>query len=398
MPDNYDGLGGFEQPTYTAPEKKGAPQIEAPELDDILAPPPAAWTPQNSEKKGAPVVDEPVLLDDPAQNTWQSAEKKGAPQIEAPELGDETSYVQAKTASPDPLPSAADLQADILGAASAAYDPVEEFYEKLKFTDDLKTAFAGLDAEKQMQVTEMRAKQMGIPVPAIPRELRPKLEQAAKPASAGEDPAAQEVEAPVLEEAPKPQAYVPKFKDEDLERAKEESKKPQKYTPPPQMEMTEEQKKESRRIMNELREEREHEAARKGFKQLILLTVLGLIAGAAFALFVSGAFGAGYKMEEDLGWLAYVKEYGVYLGAGVALGSLFLAAPIPALRGFIKFLHGLSFVLMLFPGIPLLIQKEAGHGLLNGLLYAAALIFSGICAFVLTTSENISMYNKHGNS
>ncbi|MBQ2264073.1 MAG: hypothetical protein IJ265_01905 [Oscillospiraceae bacterium] len=391
MPDKFDGLEDFAQPTYTAPEKKGAPQIEAPELDDILAPPPAAWTPQNDQRKGAPVVDEPVLLDDPAP-VWQS-EKKGAPQVDEPVLLEEpASYTEKPAAKPQEL--AADLQADILGDAPAAYDPVEEFYQKLKFTDDLKAAFSQLDAEKQMQVTEMRAKQMGIPVPAVPRELRPKLEQAA-PAASGEEAA---VEAPVLEEAPKPQAYVPKFKDEDLERAKEESKKPQKYTPPPQMEMTEEQKKESRRIMNELREEREREAAKKGFRQLILLTVLGLVAGAAFALFVSGAFGAGYRMEEELGWMSYVKEYGVYLGAGVAIGSLVLCAPIPALRGIVKFLHGLTFVLCLFPGIPLLIQKEAGHGLLNGLLYAAALVLSGLCAFTLTTSENISMYNKYGNS
>lgn len=395
MPDKIDGLEDFAQPTYTAPEKKGAPQIEAPELDDILAPPPAAWTPQNDVRKGAPVVDEPVLLDDPAP-VWQS-EKKGAPQVDEPVLlEDPVSYTEKPAAHPQELPSAENLQADILGDAFAAYDPVEEFYQKLKFTDDLKTAFSQLDAEKQMQVTEMRAKQMGIPVPAVPRELRPKLEQAASAEKTGEDAA--EAQEAVLEEAPKPQAYVPKFKDEDLERAKEESKKPQKYTPPPQMEMTEEQKKESRRIMNELREERERESAKKGFKQLILLTILGVVAGAAFAVFVSGAFGAGYKMEEELGWMAYVKEYGVYLGAVVAIGSLVLCAPIPALRGFVKFLHGLTFVLCLFPGIPLLIQKEAGHGLLNGLLYAAALVLSGFCAFTLTTSEHISMYNKHGNS
>ncbi len=397
MPDNLEGLSGLgdlAQPTYTQPEKKGAPQIDAPELDDILAPPPAAWT-QSSEKKGAPVVDEPVLLDDPAP-VWQS-EKKGAPQVDAPVLLEEPAVytAQPKAAAPAPeLPSAA----DILGDDTAAYDPVEEFYQKLKFTDDLKTAFAGLDAEKQMQVTEMRAKQMGIPVPAVPRELRPKLEQPAKPAADGEASAAPEVEAPVLEEAPKPQAYVPKFKDEDLERAKEESKKPQRYTPPPQMEMTEEQKKESRRIMNELREQREKEAAKKGLKQLILLSVLGVIAGVAFWIFVSGAFGAGYKMEEELGWMAYVKEYGVYLGGATILVSALLTAPIPAVRSFGKFFNGLTFVLCLFPGIPLLIQKEAGHGLLNGLLYAAALILSGLCAFILTTSENISMYDKHGNS
>ncbi len=384
MPE-FDGLNGLENPTYTAPEKKGAPQVEAPVLDGLEAP---VWNAGAQTKLGAPQVDEPVLLDDPAP-VWQ-AEKKGAPQVEAPVLDDTPLYTAPK-ATAAPLPSAEDLQADILGDA-AAYDPVEEFYQKLQFTEDLKTAFAGLDAEKQMQVVDMRAKQMGIPVPPIPRELRPKLE--AQAAAAGETAEAQAV---VLEEAPKPQAYVPKFKDEDLERAKEESKKPQKYTPPVQ-EMTEEKRKENVRIMNQLREEREREAAKKGFKQLILLTVLGVIAGVAFALFMSGAFGAGYKMEEELGWVNIAKEYGMYVGVVVSVISLMIAAPLPSIRGFAKFVDGLAFVLMLFPGIPLLIQKEAGHGLINGLLYAAALLLSGACCFVLTTSENISMYDKHGNS
>jgi hypothetical protein len=53
---------------------------------------------------------------------------------------------------------------------------------------------------------------------------------------------------------------------------------------------------------------------------------------------------------------------------------------------------------MLFPGIPLLIQKEEGHAALNGLFFGAALVLSGVVVFVLTTSDGIHMYNKHGNS
>lgn len=392
MADLNDMLEGLDTPSYTPQEKKGAPQIEAPDLDDILAPPPAAWT-SGSEKKGAPVVDEPVLLDDPVP-TWQ-AEKKGAPQIEAPELDAPSAYASTTAPVKEALPSADSLAADLLGDEPAAYDPVEEFYTKLKFTDDLKKAFSGLDAEKQMQVVEMRAKQMGIPVPQIPRELRPSLTAAS--AAEGEAAAEAPVEAPALEEAPKPQAYVPKFKDEDLERAKAESKKPHAYTPPPQPEMTEEQKKESRRFMNELREEREKEAAKKGFRQLILMAVLGVVCGACLAIFFSGAFGMGYKMEEELGWMQYIKDYAPYLGVAVGVGSLALLAPLPAIKGLVRFLDGLTFVLMLFPGIPLLIQKD-GYGVANGILFGAALLLSGLSAFILTTSDNISMYYKHGNS
>ncbi len=392
MADLNDMLEGLENTSYIPQEKKGAPQIDAPELDDILAPPPAAWTP-TSEKKGAPVVDEPVLLED-TPTAWQG-EKKGAPQIEAPELDAPAAYAQTAAPAKEALPAAEDLQADLLGAEPAAYDPVTEFYEKLKFTDDLKKAFSTLDAEKQIQVVEMRAKQMGIPVPQVPRELRPALTAA----PAGEEASAEApVEAPALEEAPKPQAYVPKFKDEDLERAKEDSKKARSYSPPPQQEMTEEQKKQSRQFMNELREEREKEAAKKGFRLLILMAILGVIGGASLAIFFSGAFGLGYKdVIEEQGFMNIVKQYAPYLGLAVGVGSLALIAPIGAIRGIVRFLDGLSFVLMLFPGIPLLIQKD-GNGLLNGVFFAAALLLMGFSTVMLTTNDKINMYYKHGNS
>ncbi len=390
MPDLNDMLEGLDTPTYIPEEKKGAPQIEAPALDDILAPPPAAWTPQNAEKKGAPVVDEPVLLDDPAPTVWKKTEQKGAPEVEAPVLDDgPASYTAKPSATPDPLPDAASLEEDILGAATA-YDPVEEFYQKLKFTDDLKAAFSTLDAEKQMQVVEMRAKQMGIPVPGIPTELRPKL-TAPSPEDAAEEPV-------VLEEAPKPTTYVPKFKDEDLERAKEESKKPQKYTPPPQMEMTEEKRRENRRIMNELREEREKEAAKKGFKQLILLAVLGVICAVAFSVFISGAFGLGYKeVLEEQGFMNIVKQYAPYLGIALGLCSVVIFAPLPFIRGLAKLLNGVTFILSLFPGIPLLIQKD-GNMPVNAVLFVVAAGLSGFGFMSLVTSDNIRMYDKHGNS
>ncbi len=388
MPDLNDMLEGLDTPSYIPEEKKGAPQIEAPALDDILAPPPAAWTPQNAEKKGAPVVDEPVLLDDPAPTTWKKTEQKGAPDVEAPVLDDTPSYTAKPVSKPEPLPDAASLEADILGDA-AAYNPVEEFYQKLKFTDDLKAAFSTLDAEKQMQVVEMRAKQMGIPVPGIPTELRPKL-AAPAPQDAAEEPV-------VLEEAPKPAAYVPKFKDEDLERAKEEAKKPQKYTPPP-MEMTDEKRRENRRIMNELREEREKEAAKKGLKQLIVLAILGVICAVAFSVFISGAFGLGYKdVLEEQGFMNIVKQYAPYLGIALGLCSAVIFAPLPFIRGLAKLLNGVTFVLTLFPGIPLLIQKD-GNMPVNAALFAVAAALSGFGFISLVTSDKIRMYDKHGNS
>ncbi len=389
MSDLNDMLGGMGEGSYTPEVKKGAPQIDAPELDDLLAAP-TTWNPDTQEKKGAPVVDEPVLLDDPVP-AWNQ-EKKGAPVVEEPVLLDDPmSYASTEAPKKEALPTADTLAADILGDDTAAYDPVEEFYSKLKFTDDLKQAFSGLDAEKQMQVVEMRAKQMGIPTPQIPRELRPVLE-APKPAADDAEPAADAV---VLEEAPKPQAYVPKFKDEDLERAKEEAKKPKSYTPPPPQEQTPEQLRESRRIMNELREQREKEAAQKGFKQIILLAILGVVCAAAFTIFMSGAFGLGYKMEDELGWMSYIKDYALYIGVLVGAGSLALFIPHPAVKSLMRFVNAITCILMLFPGIPLLIQKD-GSGVVNGILFGVALLLSGFACVKLTTSDEINMYYKHG--
>ncbi|MDE6005090.1 MAG: hypothetical protein K2G88_06860 [Oscillospiraceae bacterium] len=362
MPDLDDLLGGLEEPTYQETAKKGAPKIDDADLIGLLGDEPQVWN-GNEQKRGAPVLAEQVLLDEPAQNWQEKKSNTNAPVLDA-------SIAENLLSSND----------------VTAYDPVAEFCKKLQFDDGLKKAFVTLDAEKQMQVVKMRADALGIPAPMIPNELRPK-------ANAQELPKEQEV---MLEEAPKQEEYVPKFKDEDLERAKAEAQKPKKYTPPP-MEMTEEQKQESRRLMAQMREDREREQAKKGFKQLIILTVVGVLGAVAFCLFFSDMFGLGNKMEQIGGFAQKVKSIAGYVGAGIGLGALLLAAPIPQLKGLCKLLDFVGFVLMLFPGIPLLMQTE-GNGAINGLLYAIAILACGASFFVLITSDNISKYNKYGNS
>lgn len=361
MPDLNDLLG--EEPeVWTGDEqKRGAPKIDAADLMGLLGDEPEVWN-GNEQKRGAPVLAEQVLLDDPAQS-WQQQESK---------------------------PDASVLQAaaeDLLGGDTVAnYDAAEEFCRKLQFDENLKKAFVTLDPEKQMQVVKMRADALGIPAPMIPNEMRPN-------GNAQQEVSAQEV---MLEEAPKQEEYVPKFKDEDLERAKAEAQKPKKYTPP-QTELTEEQKQESRRLMAQLREERERDQAKKGFRQLIFLTIIGVIGAVAFCLFFSDMFGLGNKMDEAGGFAQKVKSIAGYVGAGLGIGSLLLAAPIPAFKGLCKFLDILGFILMLFPGIPLLMQTE-GNGVINGVLYAVAILACIVGVVILTTSDNIRMYNKYGNS
>ncbi|MBR7038310.1 MAG: hypothetical protein IKI21_03575 [Oscillospiraceae bacterium] len=381
MPDNNNDLLGETPEVWTGnEEKKGAPVLDMSDLDGLLGDTPAVWD-GGETKKGAPVLEEQVQLDAPAQS-WVD-ERRGAPVLdEAPQLDDGT-YQAAAPANNGPVLDA--NVDDILGGGEpAAYDEVAEFCQRLQFDEALKEKFVTLTAEQQTQVVAMRAQQLGLPAPMIPNALRPKV--------AEELPEEADVQ---LEEAPQQEEYVPQFKDEDLERIKEESKKPQRYVPP-QVEMTEEQKKESRRMMNELREEREREMAKKGFVQLIILSVVGVVAAAAFALFFSGAFGLGYKEEAAMSWLGTVKSIAPVLGVVMAVSALVLAAPVPQLKGITKLLFTLGFILSLVPGIPLLIQKEEGHGLVNGLLFAVMLLGTLSVVVTMSISDSINKYNKYG--
>ncbi|MEE5992685.1 MAG: hypothetical protein V3G42_05525 [Oscillospiraceae bacterium] len=360
-PDSIEGLLGETPQEWTGDDhRRGAPVLEDGSIDDLLGDTPQVWS--GNDKRGAPVVEEEVTLDDPTQTEWKKEQKQ---ELQLDE----------------------DMES-LLDDGAENYDEVAEFCEKLQFDDALKEKFVTLNPEMQQKVVEMRCGQLGIAPPIIPNALRPKITEEILPE-------AEEVE---LEEAPEPEEYVPKFKDEDLERIKEESKKPHKYVPPP-VQMTEEQKKESVRMMNELREEREKEQAKKGLVQLIILTFVGIVGAFAFGAFASGAFGLGYKMEDELGgMMGAIKNYAPTIAILMGLSALPLAAPLPPLKGVTKFLYTLGFILSLFPGIPLFLQKEEGHGALNGLLLAASIVCCLAVVVALSVSDSINMYNKHGNS
>ena len=381
MPDNENLLGETPEVWTGNEEKKGAPVLDVNDLNGLLGDEPQVWT-GNDDKKGAPELDTSGLLDDPAQ-TWNE-QKLGAPVLD-----EQVQLDEPGTYTPDaPKGGAAlDMNVDDLlgGGEPETYDEVGEFCKRLQFDENLKNTFMQLDAEKQQQVVEMRAGQLGIPAPMIPNALRPKVEEAL--------PEAADVQ---LEEAPEPEEYVPQFKDEDLERIKEESKKPQKYTPPP-VELTEEKKKENIRIMNELREEREKELARKGFKQLILLTVIGVIGAIAFGIFFSGISVFGFKPGFDSnGIMKAVESAAPIVAIVMGISALLLALPIKQLKGITKLAFGLGTLLSLFPGIPMLIQKN--NIALSAIVFVLALGGNAAVVVVMSISDAINMYNKHGNS
>lgn len=364
MPDNENLLGETPEVWTGSDEKKGAPVLDESDLAGLLGDEPEVWT-GNSQQKGAPVLEEQVVLDDPSAAAAYA--EQAAPKHE--------DLLQADAS-------------DLLGGGEPeAYDEVAEFCKRLQFDDALKATFVTLDAEKQQQVVEMRASQLGVPAPMIPNALRPKAEEAA--------PEAAEVE---LEEAPEPEEYVPQFKNEDLERIKEESKKPQKYTPP-QVELTEEQKQENRRMMAELREEREQELAKKGFVQLIILTAVGALTAIAFGLFFSGIGPFAFKeefMQDASGFMTLVQKIAPIVAIVMGISALLLALPIPQLKGITKLAFGIGFLLSLFPGIPMLIQKEKVAVSAPIFLVAAAGTIAVVV--VMSISDAINAYNKRGNN
>ncbi len=363
MPDNENLLGETPEVWTGNEEKKGAPVLDENDLAGLLGDEPQVWT-GNSQQKGAPVLEEQVLLDEPSVPTYTPQE---------PPKHEELLQADAS---------------DLLGGGEPeAYDEVAEFCKRLQFDDALKATFVTLDAEKQQQVVEMRASQLGVPVPMIPNALRPKTAEAA--------PEAAEVE---LEEAPEPEEYVPQFKDEDLERIKEESKKPQKYEPP-QVELTEEQKKENRRMMQELRDEREQELAKKGFVQLIILTVVGVLTAVAFGIFFSGIGPFAFKEEfvnDAGGFINLIRKFAPMIAVVMGISSLLLALPLPQLKGLTKFAFGVGFILSLFPGIPMLIQKEKVA--VSAPIFIVAAVGTIAVVVVMSVSDAINAYNKRGNS
>ena len=387
MPDLEDMLGETPEVWTGDEQKKNAPQLDPDSLEGLLGETPQEWT-GDDHKKGAPVLEGGIdsLLGDTPE-VWSDDQRRGAPVLEEEVMLDNPAQTEWKKEEKQELQLDEDMSS-LLDDGGENYDEVAEFCQKLQFDDALKEKFITLNAEMQQKIVEMRCGQMGIPVPIIPNAMRPKIQEIPP----------EEAEEVELEEAPQPEEYVPKFKDADLERIKEESKKPQKYVPPP-VEMTEEQRKESVRMMNELREEREKEQAKKGFTQLIILTIVGIVGAFAFGSFASGAFGLGYKMEDELGGLmAAIKNYAPTIAIIMGMSAVPLAAPFAPLKSLTKFLYTLGFILSLFPGIPLFLQKEEGHGAVNALLLGASIVCCLAVVVTLSVSDSINMYNKHGNS
>ena len=365
--ENNFGGSPLEDIEYKAPEpkKNDISGIAAPVLDDIDYVAPTA-------KKGGPTGVAAPVLDDMDVYT-PSSEKKGAPTgVVAPTLDDDVPYVADSVKAPEKL-----VLSD------------EEIIAGL--TPEQLETFNRLPKANQQKVLDMRRDQLGAvaPEPVISAPVLdednyvppPKKEEAPKP----EEP----ITAPVLDDAPEPVKYVPKYVDEDLERAKKEASK---KAVAAQLVSDQKDSKESLRMMIQLKEERKAELAQKGFKITIVIAIIGIAAAVLFYLLYSGQLGLSYK-DGFSGFGKKVGDSSFYIAGVVGLCSILLVTGM----GFAKSLSSLVFVLFIlvqiFPGVVMIPQHNGNLGLV-GLLYGLSLIASIAVIFMLSGSEAVGQYFK----
>ncbi len=192
----------------------------------------------------------------------------------------------------------------------------------------------------------------------------------------------------LLEEAaPQPERRV-SFDQADLEAAKKAAAKRAveslKEAPPPK------DPAEARRQMEALRQQQLADLAQAGFPVSIVLTIIGVIAGACMALFASRPFPEGAELT---GFFNIACNIYRYAGIAMAILAITIVLRIQPVKGFTAFLFGAASILLLIPGGIILFQHRGGDGFgLTCAFYVAALILGFVVTFNLSTSDKLNAY------
>lgn len=363
--ENNFGGSPLDEIEYNAPSKKndGPQNVTAPILDDI------DYVAPSAKKNGPQGVSAPIL--DDMSSYSPNTSKKGAPTgVSVPVLDDNSAPYQAS--EPEKI-----IMTD------------EEIIAG--FTPDQLETFNRLPPANQQKVLDLRRDQLGVEAPQ-PTVTAPVLdEDNYTPPPKKEEPIkpAEPIKAPVLDEAPEPPKYVPKFVDEDLERAKREGAKKAVSS---QLVSDQKDSKESLRMMLQLKEERRAELAQKGFKISIILAVLGIIAAVVFYLLYSGQLGLGYKPDFS-GIGKTVENSSMYIAVIVGICSFLLITGIGGCKSLASLVFLLFGIIQIFPGV-VMIPQHKGSLALVGLLYAVSLICTIVVFFMLSASEAVGLYFK----
>lgn len=347
-------------------EKKNGPQgVAAPVLDDMDYVAPAS-------KKGGPEgVSAPVLDNMDTYNPSQN-DKKGSPtNVTAPIL-DDYNY------NPSEKNNVLDDETIISG-----------------LTEEQKAMFDTLSPEKQKQIIDMRREQL-----AQKNSTSHSVEPSLKAPELDDDnyyPQQKKEEkkpditvtAPILDDEPEETKYVPRYVDEDLEKAKQEARKKAVSS---QLVPNQKDEKESLRMMLALKAEREEEKAKKGFKFIIILEFIAIITAVVFFLLYSGQLGLSYK-DGMSGFSSLIENSALYIAVIALICPLAMLTGMNGFKSLTSFVYLLLGIIQIIPGIGMLPQHE-GSMLLAGLLYAVSLIGTIAVFVTISASECIDLYFK----
>lgn len=348
----------YVEPT---PKKEGPTGVAAPVLDDFEY--------VATEKKTGPTGVVAPVLDDMNDYVAASSEKKGAPTgVAAPVLDDGMNYSAPK--------------------AEKLILTDEQIIEGM--SDEQKAMFVNLPQDKQQQIIDMRRQQLGAEAPA-PVVTAPVLdEDNYVPPPKAEKPAepVEPVTAPVLDDEPEAPKYVPKFVDEDLERAKREGAKKAVSS---QLVSEQKDSKESLRMMIELKEQLRQEEAKKGFKVVIVLGIIGVIGAIAFFLLYSGDF-FGLQYKDGMSGISnIIKEASLYIAVAMGATGLAMISGIGIFKTLASLVYLLAGIVQVFPGLLMIPQHEGSLGLVV-ILFAVSIICTIAVFGGLSGLESVGLY------
>lgn len=362
--ENNFGGSPLDEIEYVAPKKNnGLQDVSAPVLDEI------DYVAPSSKKDGPQGVSAPIL--DDMEAYVPDEHRKGAPTgVTAPVLDNNETFTASK---PEKT-----IMTD------------EEIIAE--FTPDQLETFNRLPAANQQKVLDLRRAQLGVeaPSPVITAPILDEDNYTPPTKKAEDSPKIEEpLKAPILDDEPEPPKYVPKFVDEDLERAKKEGAKKAVSS---QLSSNQKDSKESLKMMLQLKEERQAEMAAKGFKISIVLAIIGIISAVLFYLLYSGQLGLTYK--DGLSGIAKIIENSaMYIAIAAGICSVTLMTGIGAFKSLSSLVFLLLGVIQIFPGI-IMIPQHNGNMALVVVLYGAALIGTVVVFFMLSASEAVGLFFK----
>lgn len=373
MPDDNNYTPVLEDIEYTPnTAKKGVPTgVDTLVLESMET----NYNPAYDVKKGAPTGVDALVLDS-MDNNYNPAldQRKGVP------TGVDTLVLDDMGTVGSPAP-----------AASSGRPLVSDEEIIATFNPELKAIFDNLSDVQQQKILDMRREQMGAdaPPPTVTAPVLDEEKYTPPPEQKKPAPPPEPVEKPVLDEEPELPKYVPKYVDEDVERAKREGAK---QAVSSQLTSNQKDSKESLRMMLELKEQRNAELAEKGFIITIVIAVIGVIGAVAFYLLYGGKLGLDYK-DSLSGIGGIIKNSAMYIALATALGSLTLITGMGGFKSFASFIFVVCGIIQVFPGLAMIPQHN-GSLALAGILYAVSIGCTIAVIVMLSASEAVGLYFK----